>query len=123
MDFRSATLKGSVEATLGSTQVHLKDMEREWISAVSDTAETTYVFFTTWFGIRRSMVQIHSPRPLQNCTFRRDPLQNAPETWLTPVSQGARQRRSSQSLAVGLDIAIVDSHTEIHESQCCRRQE
>ena len=69
------------------------------------------------------MVQTHSHRPLQNSTFRRNPLQNSPKTSLTPVGQGAQQRRSAQSLAVDLDIAIVDSHTEIHESQCCRRQE
>jgi hypothetical protein len=66
------------------------------------------------------MVQILSPRPLSKSTVRSDPLQNVPG--LSPWAK-AHSNRSPQSLAVGLDIAIVDSHSAIHESQCCGRQE
>jgi hypothetical protein len=50
----------------------LKDLEKKWISAVCDTTETTYVFFTTLVRDQEELVQIQSPRPLlkRNVFFR-----------------------------------------------------
>jgi len=40
-------------------------------------------FLNSWFGTRRSVVRIHSPRPILLGPARRHRLQNVPETWVT----------------------------------------
>jgi len=53
----------------------LKDMEREWTSAVSDTSETTYVFFTTLVRDQ----EVDGSNPFAPTTFHR----SDPDTWVT----------------------------------------
>jgi len=65
---------------------HVDQLTADFVERASRKCDTRKALeiSTAWFGTRRSMVQIHSPRPLTRGAVRRHPLQNVPRTYFTP---------------------------------------